>query len=246
MVPVPTAIRVADELLPSKKLKDHKLGGFAGLGATKRRDLVHDHGFVGGNAVITEAMGDPNSKAHAEQARERLQNVAELELTMEQEAGPLHELKVKVTNKRAGHNLPTSLTFIREIWLDIEITDEKGNVLLRSGALDSHNEIDEEATVFKADAVDKDGKPAEYLWTIVRFTDNNTIPPKGHKTGRYFFNVPKGVKEVKVVAKLNYRSFSQHFVDHLLGKGKLDVPTVEMERVEQVYPVSAQVALAGD
>ncbi len=237
MVPVETAIQVAEQLVPAKKIKESKLGGFAGLGAQKQRDLVHDHAFVGGNAVITEAMGDKGSKEHAVIARKRLTNVAELEMELTPKAGELHELSVKVTNERAGHNLPTSLTFIREVWLDITVTDANGKELFRSGALDSHGEIEPGATIFQNHAVDDKGKKAEYLCTITRFSSVNTIPPKGHRYGNYYFNVPDGAGDHNVTAKLNYRSFSQHFVDHLLGKGKLTVPVVEMEKLEKTYNV---------
>lgn len=238
MVPVETAIQVADQMKPAKAIKDAGLGGFAGLGAPTQRELVHDHGFVGGNAVITEIMGDPNSKEHAAIARERLQNVAELEMNFERKAGSLHELSVKVTNARAGHNLPTSLTFVREIWLEISVIDEAGREIFNSGTLDDHGELAKGTTLFQNHAVDDEGKHAEFLWTITRFSSVNTIPPKGHRYGRYFFNIPEGVKNVSVVAKLNYRSFSQHFADHLLGKGKLHVPVVEMERIEQGYLIN--------
>lgn len=40
---------------------------------------------------------------------------------------------------------------------------------------------------------------------------------------------------MKVRAKLNYRSFSQHFVDHLLGEGEIRVPMVTMNDIEAVY-----------
>ncbi|MGF1545916.1 MAG: multiheme c-type cytochrome [Thiotrichales bacterium] len=236
MVPVETAMRVADEMKPVARLENHQLGGFAGMGADKERDVVHGHGFVGGNAVVTAMLNDDAADGgHAAIARERLENVAELELFLKRVSGPLHELKVKVTNRRAGHDLPTSLTHIRELWLDVTILDDKGNTLLRSGALDAHQEIDPDAVMFKSYAVDKAGKPAEFIWHIERFENRTTIPPKGHRYGQYAFNVPDTSPTVTVIAKLNYRSFSQHFADHLLGKGKLKVPTIEMERMERRF-----------
>ncbi len=243
MVPVATAMRVADEMKPAARLENHQLGGFAGIGSDKERDIVHGHGFVGGNAVVTALLNEEDAgEGHAAIARERLENVAELELLLKRVNGPLHELKVKVTNRRAGHDLPTSLTHIRELWLDVTVFDAQGRELLRSGALDEHQEIDPDAVMFKSYAVDKHGKPAEFIWHVERFENRTTIPPKGHRFGQYAFNVPEGVESVTVIAKLNYRSFSQHFADHLLGKGKLAVPTIEMERLERRFdtkPVKA-------
>lgn len=240
MVPVETAIRVADELKPARELKDHGLAGKAAIGATKARELIHGHGFVGGNSVITAALGDPDSRRHALIAIKRLRSVATLDIKLEKVKGQgaLHQLEVKVTNQRAGHHIPTSLTFIRELWLDIKVTDQNGKEIFRSGALDSHSEIDKDATMFKAYAVDKEGKPAQYIWTVERFERRTTIPPKGHGFGRYAFNVPKGTTQLQVNTKLNYRSFPQHFVDHLLGKGKLKVPTVTMNDIKTTYKVS--------
>jgi len=237
MVPVATAKRVADELKPARELKDHGLGGKAGIGAEKDREIVHGHGFVGGNAVITTLMGDPDSRRHAAIAIERLRSVASLDITLKQVKGQanLNQLVVKVTNERAGHDIPTSLTFIRELWIDVEVTDQNGKQIFRSGAIDSHGEVDSEATMFKAYAVDKDGNPAQYIWTVERFERRTTIPPKGHGYGRYAFVVPKGTTALNVRAKLNYRSFSQHFVDHLLGEGELDVPVMGMNDIETVY-----------
>lgn len=239
MVPVEIAIRVADEMKPARDLKDHGLGGKAAIGAEKARDITHGHSFVGGNSVITAVLGNADSRPHALIAVKRLRSAATLDIKLEniKGQGALHLLEVKVTNERAGHDLPTSLTFIREVWLDVKVTDQNGDVILRSGALDSDREIDKDATMFKAYAVDKEGKPAKYIWTVERFERRTTIPPKGHGYGRYAFNVPAGTTELHVHSKLNYRSFSQHFVDHLLGEGKLKVPTITMNDIQITYSV---------
>lgn len=244
MVPVETAMRVADELKPARKLKDHGLAGKAAIGAQKERELTHGHGFVGGNSVITAALGDPDSRRHAQIAIKRLRSAAKLDVKLEKVRGQglkgqdtLHNLEIKVTNLRAGHHMPTSLTFIRELWLDVEVTDQNGAPVFRSGALDSHSEVDTNATMFKSYAVDKEGNPAKYIWTVARFDRRTTIPPKGHQYGRYAFNIPAGTTELRVHTKLNYRSFSQHFVDHLLGEGKMKVPTVVMNDIETRYKI---------
>ena len=249
MVPVETAMRVADTLTPASKLKDHGLGGKAGLGAEKDRALVHGHGFVGGNAVITAVLGDPDSRRHAGIAVKRLRNVADVDVSLNHvpSQSGMNHLAVKVTNRRAGHDLPTSLTFVRELWVDVTVTDQNGRVLLRSGALDDHDEVDPNATMFKNYAVDKQGKPAQFIWTVERFERRNTIPPKGHHISNYYFNVNNDVKQLIVRAKLNYRSASQHFVDHLLGDGKIKVPVITMNDIETVYSLpSMKVASVTD
>lgn len=253
MVPVDIAIQVADTLTPAKDLKLAGTEGFVGLGGPWR-EFRHKHGFVGGNAVLTSVLGkiDPDKKEdlgrsdNYDEAVKRLQSVASLALEVTPMNGPLHQLKVRVTNERAGHHLPTSLTEVRQVWIEVVVTDEEGNELLRNGTLDDHNELPADTVVFNAHAVDENGQHTHFPWEIVRFTDVNTIPPKGWKYGKYYFNIPEGAKEVRVQARLHYRSFGQHLADVLLGKGAITVPSVEMVSLEETYPVDELKSAADD
>jgi len=235
MVPVETALRVADQLKPPRDLNKTTISGFAGVMGPYRK-VVHDHAFVGGNAVLTAALNGKKNYNH-DQAIKRLHTVASLKLYVIKKKGPLYKLKVKVTNDRAGHNLPTSLTEVRQIWLEVVATDDKGVELMRSGTMKKDRSLPEDTVIFNAHAVDKNGKHTAMPWEITRFTQVNTIPPKGHKYGKYAFNVPVGAKSVTVTAKLHYRSFSQALTDQLLGEGKLEVPSVEMRSISKTYQV---------
>lgn len=236
MVTVETANRVADELKRPKELKNAQTGGFAALGGPFR-DVVHDHGFVGGNAVITQVLGGSDSDNY-QQAVARLKSVASLDIFVKQQADNLHNVTVRVHNNRAGHNLPTSLTEVRQIWVEVLVLDEKGNVLLRNGTLKKDNELPEDTVIFNAEAVDKDGHHTAFPWEITRFLRSNTIQPKGFKDAKYAFNIPPHSKSVRVIAKLHYRSFSQGLADVLLGKGKVLVPSVNMVTEEVSFSVT--------
>lgn len=245
MVPVDVAVQVADRMVNAKDVPNHGLGGLAAKGAKVEREIVHDHGFVGGNAVIAAALGVPGAEEHKAEAIKRLQNAADLDMDIRKGMGGVNELRVKVTNLRAGHNLPTSLTFIRRIWLDVTVTDDQGRVLLRSGALDTHNRVDEESTViFGNHSVDKHGKPTVNPWEIARFDQVNTIPPKGHRYGKYAFALPTDTKSFTVTAKLQYQSYDQEVANHLLGEGAITVPTVEMKSLTRTYGTDLKVVSA--
>lgn len=238
MVPVKVAIQVADRMVRAKDVPNHGLGGLAAKGAKKERELVHDHGFVGGNAVIAGALGVPGAEEHTAEAIHRLQSAADLDMEVRRGKGGVNELMVKVTNLRAGHQLPTSLTFIRRIWLDVTITDDQGRVILRSGELDSHNRVDaEETVIFGNHSVDKQGKPTVNPWEIAGFAEMNTIPPKGHRYGKYAFALPANAKSFKVDVKLQYQSYDQKVADKLLGDGAVKVPTVEMKALSRGYDI---------
>ena len=238
MTPVKTAIKVADTLKPAKALGDKELGGAAGMGGPTDRSLVHEHGFVGGNAIIAPLMKVQGGEEHKAIAVERLQNAAELEVKVEQLKDNLHLLKVKVINARAGHHLPTSLTEVRQIWVEAVVTDSKGRELMRSGTLTAQNELPADTVAFNSHAVDKDGKDTVLPWEVSRFVDSPTIPPRGYKYAKYPFNVPADAGSLKVVAKLNYRSYPQGVADIILGKGAVKIPTFEMESVSKEFTVS--------
>lgn len=118
-----------------------------------KRDRVFTHAFIGGNTVITGTLG---AKDHASQAEQLLKNAASLELSLPKSAaaGQTVQLRVNVNNDTAGHNLPTSLVEVRQMWLDIEVTDASGKAVYRSGAVDEKGEIDSDAVMFHAVAVD--------------------------------------------------------------------------------------------
>jgi hypothetical protein len=244
MVPVDVAIQVADRMVRAKNVPNHGLGGLAAKGAKKERELVHDHGFVGGNSVIAAALGVPGAEEHKAEAIKRLQNAADLDMEVRKGKGGTNELRIKVTNLRAGHHLPTSLTFIRRIWLDVTITDDQGRVILRSGELDANNRVDEDTVIFGNHSVDKDGKPTVNPWEIARFDELNTIPPKGFRYGKYAFQLPADAKGFKVVAKLNYQSYDQKVADKLLGDKAIIVPTVEMKALTRGYGADLKLVTA--
>lgn len=239
MVPVEVAIKVADTLTRPHKLKDIDLSGIAAIGGPVR-NLIHDHGFVGGNAAIASVLAGKKSSTYNESVK-RLQNVASLGLTIKPKSRFLNELTVRVNNDRAGHHLPTSLTEVRQMWLEVVVTDDKDRELLRAGTLDKKtNKLPKDAVIFNAHAVDKNGKHTEFPWDIARFTTVNTIPAKGYKDANYAFNIYPDSHKVTVVARLHYRSFSQGLSDLLLGKGKVIVPSIEMVIMKKEYIVQNQ------
>ena len=196
------------------------------------RDQVYTHEFVGGNFTVTSLLG---SQEHADIARKRLQSAAELTLTPPEtvEQGNIATVGVTVTNVGAGHNLPTSLTEVRQMWIELLVTDAAGRRLYHSGSMDDDGTIDPKAKMFNARAVDAKGKHTYKPWEINRFEYNNTIPPKGSSTTDYTFLVPAGIKgPLKVSATLRYRSYPQSLANQLLGKDAITLPIVDMVQKE--------------
>ncbi|HZV81837.1 MAG TPA: cytochrome c family protein [Geobacteraceae bacterium] len=156
-------------------------------------------------------------------AVERLKSAADLEITPVYRDGALAEVKVRVKNMRAGHNLPTSLTNIRQMWLEITARDESGKVLLTSGTVRPDGSLPEEVRIFNSDGMGKDFHFAVHPWVVTAFQRHDTIPARGYKDVYYGINPLEGVKNVSVEVKLRYRQADQGVAEALLAAVPKDI-----------------------
>jgi len=231
MMPVEKAIEAARTLKKQKNPGQPATGG-------PQREQMYTHEFVGANFTVPALL---KFDLHRGIAEKRLKSAAELFIEAPQAAasGGLVTVAVKVRNVGAGHNLPTSLTEVRQMWLDVQATDATGKEIFRSGALDKAGEIDPKAKIFNAYAVDKEGKHTVKPWEITRFEYNNTIPPKGSATESYAFLVPQNIKgAVTVKAVLRYRSYPQSVANLLLGKDAPVLPIVDMQEARKSIAIN--------
>lgn len=227
MAPPEVAARVADTLekVPRR--------GLTSVFDTERSPFF-DHDFTGANAAIPTLL---SHWKHASDARLRLQSAARLTLTAPAEARPGRALalEVRVENARAGHNLPTSMTEIRELWLHVAVRDEGagGAVLWESGALDDRGALDPAARRYGAQAVDAEGRPTWKPWRIEAIAKDTSIPPKGAAVEAFEAPLPPGARgPFRVVARLRYRSLPQGVADAYLNRPGWKVPVVELTSAE--------------
>lgn len=194
-----------------------------------KRPLIYTHNFVGSNVFMTTFLKAPEK---AKLAEERLKAAASLKIKPPSSfvQGKSNKLEVVVTNKGAGHYLPTGLTEVREMWLYLVVKDNRGKVVYESGALDRDGALDYENTsVFRTVLGDKNGKPTVKVWEAESILEDHRVPPKKSLTEVYAVRIPLDAKgPFKVTATLKYRTAPQPLVDKLLGKGKFKVPVVDM------------------
>ncbi len=230
MQPIENAIEVA------RTLRKPKNPGWAAKGAPKRPH-IYTHEFIGGNFTVTGLMG---AAKHADLAKQRLRSAATVDVLAPQHVipGSIGNFSVKVTNVGAGHDLPTSLTEVRQMWLDIKVTDSAGRVLLTSGDISAKGDIDPSAVMYHAVAADSEGNPTLKPWEMVYFLYKKTIPAKGYSVERYSFLAPADAKgNVVITATLRYRSFPQSLANLLLGDSAPMLPVVDMATGTSVVPV---------
>lgn len=185
-----------------------------------QRDHVYTMTFAGGNV----GLGD------SALAEERLKAAATLEVEAPEVVGPGEtvEIKTTITNSGAGHKIPTGLTDVRQMWLEVTATDADGNVEV----VGEHR--------FGTVLQDADGNAPVELWDAVAFESDDRIPPKESVTDTFETTMPDS-GEVEIRAALYYRSCSEEMAE----EAGVEIPTTTMAEVTQAIYGSEKAAAAG-
>ena len=219
-----------------------QLPGYPSTGSTERpdnpgksaiggkdRDHVYTHYHVGGNAALPTLF--EGGEENGQMAIERLQNCATLEIITPET--PMiwksATVRVKVNNVGAGHYLPTGLSEVREMWLEVVVKGALGQTLFQSGIIEEGEDLDSDARIFRIKLADKDGNPVVNVAKADHVLSDHRIPPKGYVIEDFSFFVPlSGILGYTVGAKLRYRSASQSLVDALLEDDTITLPIIDM------------------
>ncbi len=205
-----------------------KYDDVAALGGPPRTGL-RSHRFVG---------LDPPGAREAATADERAAWVADRDALLATAAavsiapGPTHAgdtmtVTVNVTNRIAGHSLPTGSTFIRQCWLEVRAVDSAGKVLYETGTFDANDDLrdrwsalapygDPDLVSFSSAFVDGSGQPTLFPWLAVEH-HRNQLRAGEQRTYSFFVQVPAGVTgPVQLTARLRLRTYPP-FLVRLLG-----------------------------
>jgi hypothetical protein len=208
----------------------------------------YKHFFNGANYLLTYLAAGAAKKAgdqeqvdtlmkQYEMAVERLKSAGDLEISPVYHNGRLAEVKVRVKNVRAGHNLPTSLTNVRQMWLEITAKDERGVVIMTSGALNADGTLPDNTRIFNSDGMGDNFHFAIDPWVVTAFSRHDTIPPKGFKDVYYGVASSPGVKRMAIEVKLRYRQADQQVAEHLLAAVPKDIDLEKMYGLKVVPPL---------
>lgn len=170
-------------------------------------------------------------------AVKRLQSAAGLELTPVYDQGRLRELKIRVSNLRAGHNLPTSLSNVRQMWLEVVARDRNNRVVMTSGTLRPNGSLPPETRIFNSDGMGSDFHFSHDPWVITAFSRHETIPPRGYREVHYGIPLLKGVRSLTVEVRLRYRTADQHVAEALLAAVPEDIDLAGEYGLSSVPPL---------
>ncbi|OIJ15241.1 hypothetical protein BKP35_05170 [Anaerobacillus arseniciselenatis] len=191
----------------------------------EERDHIATHYFPGGSAFFHERQGDDT---HAEMSRQMLEAAATLEAEASKTGDGL-ELITRVTNVGAGHKIPTGVTYIRKMWLEVTVTDESGQELFTSGHIIDGNHVDEDAVFYRVLFKDGDGNLTNKSWRAEGIGYDRRIAP--NETDEETYVIPVQEDNINITVRLMYRSYSQESINES-GLDNLQVPSIEMARTE--------------
>lgn len=217
--------------------------GVAAPGAPER--TLHDHHFVGVDMPL--GAGALTEQQRAEQ-RGRIQDLLDTAATLKLTApaaamvGDQIDLLVTVTNEIDAHNLPTGTTFIRQLWVEVVVTDMDGEVLYETGTLDGNGDLrdywsdedpygDDDLLSMASGLIGLNGAPELFPWRATEHF-SRSISPLYDRTHTLFIpTTGAAAGPVAVEARLRFRTHPPYLL-RALGLADL------LERVE-TYDVAS-------
>jgi len=144
---------------------------------------------------------------------------------------------VVVRTRKVGHFFPGGTVDAFDVWLELQATDEKGQVLFWSGKVedDGKGPVEPGAHFYRSLQIDGHGNPINKrnAWATRSVVYVHLIPPGAADTAHFRLHIPENVGDkITLRAKLNYRKFSR-FNTHFSFAG------VEAEKTAQGKPSAA-------
>lgn len=217
--------------------------GRAAVGGPIRENL-HRHDFIGVDVAMTPFP-------YASEQRAAVDSMLKNSVTVSVDAPPAASLSdsiavaVRVYNDKTGHNIPSSVFFFRQMWVEITVSREMV-IAYQSGHLDANGDLMDRHSELQPDAdrdlmlfggyLFKNGVESNVfeLDSMV----NTSLAPFASRTGTYRFRVPSaGVWNVRV--RLLFRPFGPYLFRAVGGEQYItQIPTFEMAIHETVVNVT--------
>jgi hypothetical protein len=222
--------------------------GRAALGGPIRQNLTR-HDFIGVDVAMVDFPSREDQRTRVEAL---LKNAASLNVDLPAAAAPGETITVRalVANDKTGHNLPSGVSFARQVWLEVTVRDDAGGALYVSGDLDAngdlrdeHSEIDPggdlDLKVWTTDVTFEGAEPGITVFVGTGIV-GEMIPPEETRGQDYRVPIPAGAQgSLHVSVRLLFRGFKPYSLrgaglEALLGEN----PVFEMNRFEGEVSVS--------
>ncbi len=203
--------------------KREKNPGIAAYGGPQR-DHIFTHYFVGGNSVIPATEKD---NIRVKMAEDRLQNAVTMSIEEKMKG---NSVVIKLLNNGAGHEVPTGVSNIRQVWLKVIVKDSTGKVVYSSGVPDKKGYIDSRTIIFGTVFGDGNGNRVDNLAKAKEILfDKRLKPMKEHFE---HITIKSDDTKFTVEAELIYSIISQKTADSLKELKGLKIKPVVMTQAK--------------
>jgi Flp pilus assembly protein TadD len=126
--------------------------------------------------------------------------------------GDDYRVDVVVRTRKVGHFFPGGTVDAFDVWLELQATDEKGQVLFWSGKVedDGKGPVERGAHFYRSQQIDAHGNVINKrnAWSNRAVVYVHLIPPGAADTVHYRIHIPENAGDkINLHAKLNYRKF---------------------------------------
>jgi hypothetical protein len=210
---------------------------------------IHRHTFVGVDLALIDDF--PDKERQFELVTDLLRSAAQLELTQTDDHGDSIAIRASVTNINNGHALPSGSTADRQVWVHLQATDERGQVVFESGMLDPNGDLmdrvdghsltpegDPHLLLFGSFLFDENEAHVNFPWQAVRSQDFLLQP--GQTGWREYLIDKETIRNqfIRVNARVRYRTFPPFLIRLLQSEGYLAedaigvIPIVDMAEAQ--------------
>jgi len=220
------------------------------------RENLHRHYFAGLDQALTEFNGEEAKASQREAIEQLLATTADMsfiEIPESVSTGDTLSIQIGVSNN-AGHNLPSGVTFTRQLWLEVTAV-LNDDTFYQSGHLNENDDlydfyidstglIDPDLTVFNTVLYNAEGDSGLLNVAVERMdhASDYTIPTSGSKITAYEIPIPNETEGTLVVsARLRFRALPPFLTLALVPDADVSQLTIfDIDSISAAIPVYQQ------
>ncbi len=239
------------------------------------------HRFLAANNFVPGLLHLNGSKKHQELTERWLHGQIDIpEIRNKWAEGPVVKLRIEVPHtvapgqklpirvvlisNKVGHDYPTGPLDMIQSWVELRVSNERGQTVFASGQRDDRNFLEPGTFLFKAEPVDQYGNLIDRhnLWEMVGVRYRRSLFPGYSDTVEYNVLCPSGGPRVpsraggddreysvrttkpgtlRIAATLHYRKIDQFLLNYVMGEGAhLTSPAVDIANATAEVSVEAR------